>query len=80
MSKNTFVTNDLSVAAYLLAKGYKILKAEKDVSGKFYFEIEDHDAKAHDTSLNFLSSECFSYDGYVRMLRSMLHSEGRKNK
>lgn len=80
MSKNIFITNDLSVAAYLLAKGYKICKAEKDPGGKFHFEIEDHDSKAYETSLNFLSSECFSYDGYVRMLRSMLHTDSKKNR
>ncbi len=80
MSINTFITNDLSVAAYLLARGYKITKADKEPSGKFHFEIEDHDSKASETSLMFLSSECFSYDGYVRMLRSMLHAESKKGK
>jgi hypothetical protein len=80
MESNNFVTNDLSVAAFLLAKGYKILKAEKEPSGKFYFEIDDHDSRAHDVSLMFLSSECFSYDGYVRMLRSMLHADSKRSR
>jgi hypothetical protein len=80
MEQNIFVTNDLSVAAYLLTKGYKILKAEKELGGKFVFEILDQDKKASETSLFFLSSECFSYDGYVRMLRSMLHVESKKGK
>jgi hypothetical protein len=75
---NVFITNDLSVAAYLLVKGYKILVAEKEQSGKFRFEIEDHDGEAARVSLQFLHSECFSYDGCVRMLRSMLHVESKK--
>jgi hypothetical protein len=80
MESNNFITNDLSVAAFLLAKGYKIIKAEKEIGGKFYFEIDDHDNRAHDVSLMFLSSECFSYDGYVRMLRSMLHADSKRSR
>lgn len=71
---NIFVTNDLSVAAFLLTHGYKVTKANKEIGGRYLFEIEDHDGKASDVSLNFLSSECFRYDGFVRMLRNMLNS------
>jgi hypothetical protein len=73
-SSNIFVTNDLSVAAFLLTHGYKVTKAIKETGGRYLFEIEDHDGRAADVSLNFLSSECFRYDGFVRMLRNMLNS------
>jgi len=69
-----FVTNDLSVAAFLLTHGYKVTKAIKEAGGRYLFEIEDHDGRASEVSLNFLSSECFRYDGFVRMLRNMLNS------
>jgi hypothetical protein len=74
-SKNSvFTTNDLSVAAFLLTHGYKVTKAIKEVGGRYLFEIEDHDGRAIEVSLDFLSSECFRYDGFVRMLRNMLNS------
>jgi hypothetical protein len=73
-NSNIFVTNDLSVAAFLLTHGYKVTKAAKEVGGRYLFEIEDHDGQAADVSLDFLSSECFRYDGFVRMLRNMLNS------
>ena len=76
---NLFITNDLSIAAFLLVKGYKILKAEKEAGGKFRFELEDHDGCADRISLDFLRSECFSYDGCVRMLRNMLNVESKKS-
>lgn len=76
---STFITNDLSIAAFLLVKGYKILKAEKELGGKFRFEIEDHNGNANEVSLEFLRSECFSYDGCVRMLRNMLNVESKKS-
>jgi hypothetical protein len=75
MSNTKFITNDLSIAAFLLTHGYKVIKANKEQSGRFYFEIDDYDQKANDKSLEFLTSECFKYDGFVRMLRSMLNSK-----
>jgi hypothetical protein len=73
-NNHNFTTNDLSVAAFLLTHGYKVTKALKETGGRYLFEIEDHDGKASEVSLNFLSSECFRYDGFVRMLRNMLNS------
>jgi hypothetical protein len=74
VNNGTFITNDLSVAAFLLTHGYKVTKAIKETGGRYLFEIDDHDGKASDVSLDFLSSECFRYDGFVRMLRNMLNS------
>lgn len=80
LKNSIFVTNDLSVAAFLLTHGYRVTKATKEVSGRYLFEIEDHDGKANDVSLSFLSSECFRYDGFVRMLRNMLNSGNDKKR
>jgi hypothetical protein len=78
--KNTeklYITNDLSIAAFLLTLGYTITKAEREVSGRFHFEIQDENNTAEIDSVKFLGSECFKYDGYTRMLRNMLNSKQR---
>jgi hypothetical protein len=80
VNDNIFVTNDLSVAAFLLTYGYKVTKAIKESGGRYLFEIDDHDGKASDISLSFLSSECFRYDGFVRMLRNMLNSSSERKR
>ena len=68
-----YTTNDLSIAAYLLMKGQKIQVAERSqVSGKFVFKFENKDKICEKLSIDFLSSECCAYDGFVRTLRGLL--------
>ncbi len=70
---NLYSTNDLSIAAYLLMKGQKIQVAERSpVNGKFIFEFENKDKACEKLSIEFLSSECCAYDGFVRTLRGLL--------
>ena len=73
--KNTFITHDLSIAAYLLMRGKTIVKADKSGHGsKYVFEFDDSDGTAQKYALEFLSSECSVYDGYMRTLRGMLRN------
>ena len=72
----TYITNDMSVAAFLLLEGHTITKAEKGgPSGKFVFEFEDAQGLCSKSALKFLTSECSKYDGYLRMLRGMLRNQ-----
>ena len=49
---STFITHDLSVAAYLLMKGHIIIKADKSGNrGQFVFEFEDPAGKVKKDSL-----------------------------
>jgi len=73
--KNTFITHDLSIAAYLLMRGKTIVKADKSGHGsKYVFEFDDADGTSQKHALEFLSSECSVYDGYMRTLRGMLRN------
>ena len=70
---STYETHDISVAAYFLQRGKKIIDVsidKKTGNYRFVFDNSAKDAKA--IALEFLSSECFRYDGYMRMLRGML--------
>jgi len=72
---NTFITHDLSIAAYLLMKGKQLVRADKSgVGNRYVFEFDDSDNSAQKCALEFLSSECSVYDGYMRTLRGMLRN------
>ena len=71
--KKTFITNDMSVAAFLLMNGRDIIKVEK--SSPYIFEFKDEDEKCEKIALSFLTSECSKYDSYLRMLRSMIRKQ-----
>lgn len=68
-----YTTNDMSIAAYLLLRGRTILKAEK--GSPYVFEFDNSDGVCEKIALDFLSSECSKYDGYLRMLRGMIRSK-----
>ena len=68
-----YVTHDMSVAAFLLMNGRQITKVEK--SSPYIIEFEDNDDKCEKIALQFLTSECSKYDGYLRMLRGMLRKQ-----
>ena len=75
MKQNLFITNDLSIAAFLLSRGKRIISAGKDKnSGKYIFEFEDTDDDCRSTSLLFLSSECAVFHSHMRTLRGMIRN------
>lgn len=74
MAASKYTTHDISIACYLLMKGFNITRAEH-VSGKYVFEFEDPNNDARVIALQFLSSECSIYDGHMRNLRGMLRKQ-----
>ena len=71
--KKTYKTHDLSVAAFLLMKGQKLIEASRDSrSGKYIFEFDDKNEECRVISIDFLSSECCVYDGFIRTLRGLV--------
>ena len=72
----TYITNDMSIAAFLLMKGRTIVRAEKSSpGGRYVFEFNDDDQKCSSVALEFLSSKCYQYDSYLRMLRGMIRDQ-----
>ena len=68
-----YVTHDMSVAAFLLMNGCNITRVEK--SSPYIFEFDDNENKCEKIALQFLTSECSKYDGYLRMLRGMIRKQ-----
>ena len=70
-----YSTPDLSLAAYLLMRGMKLLSAEKTLSGKFNFSFSDPDDKAKNLAVDFLNSDFSDYDNHVRNLKKIIYSK-----
>tara|TARA_B100001142_G_C13717470_1_gene416280 strand:- start:149 stop:370 length:222 start_codon:yes stop_codon:yes gene_type:complete len=71
---NIYKTSDLALAAFLTMRGLRLVSAGKLANGNFNFEIEDPGGKAHDLSIEYLSSELCEFDNKIRTLKKLLYS------
>lgn len=69
----TYITHDMSIAAYLLMHGKNIVKAQK--GSPYIFEFEDPANDCEKIALSFLVSDYAKYDSCLRMLRTMLRNQ-----
>jgi hypothetical protein len=73
MEKKTFITSDLSLAAFLTMKGLVLIRCNKALTGKFEFIFEDQDEKASLLSMDYFNSDFCRFDNNVRTLKKMLY-------
>jgi hypothetical protein len=73
MSVIVYKTSDLSIAAYLMMKGMKLINAYRTGTGQFMFEFEDPDNKGSQMAIEFTGSNCAVYDNHVRNLKKILY-------
>ena len=64
--------NGSRCAAYLLMKGFKLLRANILSSGKYNFEFEDPTQIGHQLSIEFLNSDFSKFDNQMRNLRKII--------
>ena len=69
----TYKTSVLSIAAYLMMKGMKLLDAKRAQSGQFMFEFDDPQGKGVQLAIEFTGSECAVYANHVRNLKKILY-------
>lgn len=69
----TYKTSDLSIAAYLMMKGLKLIDAKRAQSGQFMFEFSDADGDAVRLAIEFTGSDFAVYDNHVRNLKKILY-------
>jgi hypothetical protein len=69
-----FTTADISLAAFLLMKGLKIVAAKRE-KGKFLFEFEDEKSLANSLSQEYIMSEYPRYDAALRQVKKMLYGQ-----
>ena len=73
MKEMTYKTSDLSIAAYLMMKGMKLLDAKRAQNGQFMFEFDDTSGKGDQLAIEFTSSDCAVSDNHVRNLKKILY-------
>tara|TARA_B100001287_G_C22640730_1_gene509982 strand:+ start:824 stop:1051 length:228 start_codon:yes stop_codon:yes gene_type:complete len=71
---NIFQTSDLALAAYMVTKGMKLLKADRKPNGRYHFEIEDPNRKADEYKMEFINSEFYKFDNNLKTLKKMVYS------
>ena len=69
----SYKTSDLSIAAFLMMKGMKLINASKATSGQFMFEFDDPNNEGVTYAIEFASSDCAVYDNHVRNLKKILY-------
>jgi hypothetical protein len=73
MSKKTYKTSDIALAAYLKLKGLRLIKCGKDK--KFEFIFEDGEGIAEELAMEFASSDIRKYDDEIRSLKKIIYSK-----
>lgn len=69
-----FKTSDLALAAYMVTKGMKLLKAERMPSGRYHFEIEDLHNQSDQIKFEFINSDFMKFDNNLKMLKKMMYT------
>jgi hypothetical protein len=69
-----YKTSDLSIAAYLMMKGMKLVDASRNKSGQFMFEFNDPNSQGTKFAIEFTNSESAVFDNHIRNLKKILYS------
>ena len=69
--ENKFITSDIAIAAFLLMRNYKLISATI-TSGVYNFLFKDPDNTAPAACIEYINSECSTFDSNLRTLRGML--------
>ena len=73
-NNKVFQTSDLALAAYMVTKGLKLLKASRKPNGRYHFEIEDLNDESEKYKLEFINSEFYRFDNNLKTLKKMIYS------
>jgi hypothetical protein len=68
-----YKTSDLSIAAYLMMKGMKLVDANRTSNGQFMFEFNDPNNQGTKFAIEFTNSESAVFDNHIRNLKKILY-------
>ena len=69
-----FTTADLAFAAFLCMRGYRLVAADREQSGRFRFCFDDPTGTAPGMHSQFLSSEFPIFDNFVKILKRRIYT------
>jgi len=64
---------DLALAAFMMAKGHALLRANKQTNGRFEFWIDCDQARAGVLAIAYSNSELAKYDGLLRAIKKVIN-------
>ena len=71
--KNTYVTSDIGIAAYVMMRGLKLISASRGKSGRFEFVFEDPQNQGLVLSVEYANSESAKFDAHMKNLKNILY-------
>jgi hypothetical protein len=71
----TFETSDLSLAAFLVMKGFELKTAQKLNSGKFLFIIDDKNNEAKKVAMEYINSDFCKFDNNIRSIKKIIYTK-----
>ncbi len=71
--KNTYMTSDIGIAAYVMMRGLKLISASRGKSGRFEFVFEDPQNQGLVLSVEYANSESAKFDAHMKNLKNILY-------
>ena len=69
----TFETSDIGIAAYVMMKGLKLLRATRSSGGRFKFVFEDPTDLGPKLAVDYVNSEAAKFDANMKNLKNILY-------
>ena len=70
---NTFETSDIGIAAYVMMRGLKLIKASRNQSGRFIFVFQDPNNLGKSFAVDYVNSESAKFDANMKNLKNVLY-------
>jgi len=68
-----FETSDIAIASYVMMKGLRLVKAERERSGRFKFMFDDPDDVGNSYAVEYVNSESAKFDAHMKNLKNVLY-------
>ena len=69
----TFETSDIGIAAYVMMRGIKLIKASRGNSGRFNFVFDDPSSLGAKYAVDYVNSESAKFDAHMKNLKNILY-------
>ena len=67
-----YKTSDLSIAAYLMMKGMKLIAARRERNGRFHFVFDDPADVGNKYAIEYVNSESAKFDSHIKNLKNII--------
>ena len=68
-----FETSDIGIAAYVMMRGLKLIKASRNQSGRFIFVFQDQNNLGKSYAVDYVNSESAKFDANMKNLKNILY-------